>query len=255
MESSGSGAALQNVTVDTMKLSITLCCLLPLFLLAACQPQKPYPGMRPSQQPAEQPEDPAVVRARRIERLLWQGDRALSRGRLLYPQADNAYDYFTSVLLVDPGNPQAQSGLQAILLAYLDMARAAAAESDYAEALTLLDRAARLDPDDMLVGDLRRDMEQQYAILQQQREELSGDLLLAVNPARLSRRDETLAEELAALAQTVRERDQMIVIFARNDAEGRWIYQKMREGVPGYLLRGDILNGPSPEIRLATDNY
>ncbi len=229
-------------------LRATVICLLMLLLLPGCQPQKPMPGMRPAaQQPVVQP-DPERERALRLERLLWLGDEALRRGRLLRPDYDNAHDYFSEALLLDPDNAQARSGLQAVLLYYLDLARSAAAQSHFGEALRLLDLARPLDPDDLLVSDAITHYRQARADAQRQREAASGDLLLRIDPGRLTRREDSLAEELAALAQQVREQDLMILIIARNDTEGRWIYQKMREGVPGYLLRGDIMPGAAPAV-------
>jgi hypothetical protein len=40
------------------------------------------------------------------------------------------------------------------------------------------------------------------------------------------------------------------MIIARTDVEGRWIYQKMRDAVPGYRVRGDIKLGNPPRVQL-----
>ncbi|MFC6981009.1 hypothetical protein [Microbulbifer taiwanensis] len=57
-------------------------------------------------------------------------------------------------------------------------------------------------------------------------------------------------ELLRGAAQRIRRGELRVIIVARNDAEGRWIYQQLREAVPGYRVRGDIKLGSPPRLLL-----
>jgi hypothetical protein len=52
------------------------------------------------------------------------------------------------------------------------------------------------------------------------------------------------------VAQRVRESDETVLILARTDAEGRWIYKVMRESVGEYRIRGDIRITREPALVL-----
>ena len=65
-----------------------------------------------------------------IEELLESGARALLMDRLTSPAHDNAYDYFTRVLKLEPDNQTANSGLQQIGERYLVLMNSAYAQGD-----------------------------------------------------------------------------------------------------------------------------
>ena len=56
----------------------------------------------------------------------------------------------------------------------------------------------------------------------------------------LKQRSDALKVLLARASARVQQTDESIMIFAPNDAQGRWIYQTMKSFAPGYLIRGDI---------------
>ena len=74
------------------------------------------------------------------------------------------------------------------------------------------------------------------------------EFLLAT--ADLTVRNDIIAARLVELAQIARKAQSRLLIVARNDAEGRWIYRKMREAVDGHRLRGNIDIGSVPRIVL-----
>ncbi len=76
------------------------------------------------------------------------------------------------------------------------------------------------------------------------------DKVFALASADLGARNAAIREELAAIARRAREADSRLLIVARNDAEGRWMYQQMREAVDGYRLRGNIEIAPRPRVVL-----
>src|SRR5690625_6898453 len=89
---------------------------------------------------------PQESRREVVTRWLDEADRALSQDRLIEPADDNAHDRYRAALYLDPGNSRAQSGLHAIVLRYLDMARAAARRGAYAQSQELLRRANTVEP-------------------------------------------------------------------------------------------------------------
>lgn len=212
------------------------------LLLAACETgPRPVPASEP---PAAVPE-PKPTREEHIQTLLYRADMALSRGRLLLPAYDNAYDRYAAVLLMDVDNREARAGLQAIVLRYLDMARDAAQRSRFAEAETYLRRAGQVLPDNANVQALVETERQQMAA---RPEALATSGSFPLDVVALRAESEAALEALAGIARQAREEDRMVLIVAETDAQGRWIYQQMREQVPGYLLRGDIRVGAPVRI-------
>jgi hypothetical protein len=67
----------------------------------------------------------------------------------------------------------------------------------------------------------------------------------------LSARNENIKNQLKALANRVQESKEFVLIYARNDAEGRWIYQQMRKASEDYRLRGNIKRHKKPRLVLA----
>ncbi|WP_339899903.1 N-acetylglucosaminyltransferase [uncultured Gilvimarinus sp.] len=211
-----------------------------LMVLAGCSnmgskaPAAPEPVVtKPTVSPEQQ-------RARTIARLLSQAERALAQDRLLMPAYDNAYDRYASVLQLDKDNEPAELGMQAIVLRYLDMARDAAQRSRYQEAHTYLDRAATILPDNAAVSAMIS--EQRKHTLEPQAPVVADNAVM-LNAGELQARSDTLKAQLKDLALRARRDDQMVLIVTGSDAEGRWVYQTMREAVKGYLLRGDIKVG------------
>ncbi len=190
----------------------------------------------------------ALTREDAVKRLLSRAERALARDRLLQPIHDNAYDHYASVLLVDPGNQEAELGMQAIVLRYLDLARSAAQASRYKEAKQYLDRALSISPDNVHVKSLVQSLRKETAPILAAT--VISDNAIMLDEGLLSKRSILMVEQLGLLAVKVKREQNTVVIFARNDNEGRWIYQQMREAVTGYLLRGDIQKGSPVRVEL-----
>lgn len=188
------------------------------------------------------------TKAQTIKRLLARAEKALARDRLLSPASGNAYDYYASVLLLDPANKSASLGLQAIVLRYVGLARSAAQESHFKEANIYLDRALSIDPNNQKVQTLVQGLREDAAPLQVQTTIAENAVLL--DQRLLTKRSTRVIEQLGLLAIQIKRDNSTLVIVARNDAEGRWIYQQMREAVPGYLLRGDIQIGTPARVEL-----
>ncbi len=186
------------------------------------------------------------------QRFLNKAEEAFRKGRLTMPTHDNAYDLFHSVLLINPDNQTARSGLQAILIRFGELVRGAMASRNFGAANALLKQAQTFYPGNALLLDLQkevRSLQKQYhhAVLKQptddltlQEFEIPGDLL--------STDKEQLLPFINSIAQRVKATGESVMIYARTDAEGRWIYRKMKQSVPGYRVRGDIRLSKKPRI-------
>jgi tetratricopeptide (TPR) repeat protein len=216
-----------------------------LTVLAGCSStgQSPQPAAEPvASKPALSPEQ---QRARMIARLLERAERALARDRLLRPAYDNAYDRYASVLQLEPDNQAAELGLQAIVLRYLAMAREAAQRSRYSQANAYLDRALTVLPDNPTVSAMIA-KQRQHTVAPPPPEVADNAVLL--DAAALRARSDAVKAQLAHLAQRARREQQMVLIIAATDAQGRWVYQTMRAAVSGYVLRADIKVGSPARV-------
>lgn len=224
-----------------------------VLLLGGCQ-VGPDPAEETPEQMAPAPEPEPGERHRQtlatVEAWLDAADRALSDDRLLEPAEDNAHDRYRAALYLDPGNTRAQSGLQAIVLRYLEMARSAARRGSFAQSEELLNRAELVDPGNALVKALGEEI---LAERERYREAEAAHIAedsYPLDPRELAARSDSVVQELEVLAKRVEQTREFVLIISRTDDEGRWIYQTMREAVPDYLLRGDINLGAPPRIQL-----
>lgn len=218
------------------------------FLAAGCQSVAPQPELETSEPQAVQL--PRESRSEVVTRWLDEADRALSQDRLLEPADDNAHDRYRAALYLDPGNSRAQSGLHAIVLRYLDMARSAARRGAFAQSQELLNRANTVEPGSPMVQALVAEVLEEQERQRQLDEQRAGEDTYRLDATLLSRRDQQLVEQLGELARRVQGSGEFVLITSRTDDEGRWIYRQMQEAVPGYLVRGDIQLGSPPRVTL-----
>lgn len=191
-------------------------------------------------------------RALMEEKFLARAERAFREGRLTEPQHDNAYDSFQSVLMVNPQNKQARAGLQAILINQVELMRGLLNRGDYSNAETLMKQIQSYYPSNGMLAELKKELaavrvkEEKQMLATSTVDNSIAEYKLPTNA--LNRKSETVAAYLGRIAQRIKENDESIIIHARNDAEGRWIYKQLKDGVPGYRVRGDIRLGGSAKI-------
>ncbi len=222
-------------------LMITACATAPAV------PTKPLPA--PVQPAPAKPKQP-LTNKDIVVILLREAERALEQEHLTTPEHDNAYDRYLAVLQLDPGNQQATGGVQLIGQRYLALARSALAGSSIASAKRYLNRAQQILGENTLVAQLRNQIRQTEKTMRAPVQAAHDANVIALPSTDLSHRDDLIKARLAEVAKQARDTDMAILIVARNDAEGRWIYKQMREAVEGYRLRGDIKIGHQPLIRL-----
>jgi len=214
-----------------------------LLLLGACVPM-----MQPAPVASGQGELSTAEREERaVERLMWQAERALQSDRLMSPAADNAYDRFQAVLLMRPEHSAARTGLQSVVMRYIELGRVALARQRMGDVAHYLARAEAVGLGSELVEELRAQRDQQLALqkhvtVQQDLLKDGGSRLMLVSDV-LDDRGAALQIQLSAVAERIGKSRESLLIVARNDGEGRWLYKQIKSLLVGYRLRGDIRVG------------
>lgn len=229
-----------------------LCLLLILSFLQACQTKKEIKEVpKPVEKPAPvvtKPVEPPMSMAVRL--LILNGEYTLARDQLLTPVNDNAFDYFRAALKLEPNNQRAKGGLQGIVMRYVDFARQAAARGNYSAATTMLNNARIVDPENLLIKEVSDALSEQIKSAPPVESYKGGNNEFLLDTALLGKDDPQILSRLVEIVQKLKETNSFAMIIARTDNEGRWIYQKMREAVPGYRVRGDIKIGSPPRVKL-----
>ena len=214
----------------------------------------PLPAPRAVPLPAPQKPvgpTPEEIRQRNIAFFLGRAESAQREGFLTQPAGASAYDYYLRVNQLDPGNKRAASGIQMIVIDLVGRARDALRRRSFGEVNSYLSHAEELAPGNALVAEVREQ-------LARERRRASADVPAGDNvplPAGpLAAKDIQVVTLLQGTAQKIRREGLRVIIVARNDAEGRWIYQQLREAVMGYRVRGDIRLGSQPRLILMPSN-
>lgn len=85
--------------------------------------------------------EPVATPSAVVAPLLHAAEQALAEDRLTQPPVDNAFAYYRHVFLLDPGNADAQAGIERIQQRYRQMIEAAIDRKDWASGRTYLQRA------------------------------------------------------------------------------------------------------------------
>jgi hypothetical protein len=224
-----------------------------ISLLTACQVpfiKRPEPVKPPAPAPAVAAKAPETKEQLAIRMMLLNGEYTLAHDQLLTPANDNAYDYFRAVLKRDPNNARAKGGLQGIVMRYVDLARQAAARSNYPLATAMLNNARIVDPTNLLIKEVSDTLQEQIKSAPPVEPYRGGPNEFLLDASLLGKDDPQILARIAEVAQKLKSTNSLAMIIARTDIEGRWIYQQMRAAVPGYLVRGDIKIGSPPRVQL-----
>lgn len=227
-------------------------------LVVGCKffPQQPSTksanGNTASAKPVQSPVPPLSATQKTINSLLAEADYALSQDRLLMPLEDNAFDRFQSVLLLEPGNKLAQTGLQSVALRYIELARASIHRGQFAQAQAHINNARSIDPNSPLTDETQSLLRRAKASQPPVPAYKPGPNEHLLNAQELTRKSPAVITQLAQLAKKAQSSGNLVMIYARNDAEGRWIYSQMRDALGDYLLRGDIRIASQPRIQFVS---
>lgn len=223
------------------------------FCLAACEApfwMKPKKVTPPAPAPQVQQPAPITKEQQVVKMLILNGEYTLSQDQLLTPANDNAYDYFRAALKLDPNNQRAKGGLQGIVMRYVDLARQAAARGNYSQATSMLNNARVVDPTNLLIKEVSAALTEQIKSAPPVEPYRGGAHEFLLDASQVGKEDPKVLARIAEIANKVKSTNSLAIIIARTDPEGRWIYQKMREAVPGYRVRGDIKLGSPVRVIL-----
>ena len=197
-----------------------------------------------------------------ITQMLDDADADVQADRLMTPTNDNAFDRYKAVLLLDKSNQRAQLGLRAIADRYLALGHSHLNRNQFSSARKMLSNAVTANGKTLKTRQFEKKLGQ--AMVAAQKRAGSGktpvkpttnldDLnqtTFALNKTDLSQRNQAIMAHLAAIGQRVQNSQEYVLIYARNDAEGRWIYQQLRNASTGYRVRGNIKRSKTPRVIL-----
>lgn len=224
-----------------------------VWVLSACQPTKTEPPQPVVVEPPKPVVPVKVIETKEqlaVRLLILNGEYTLAHDQLLTPETDNAFDYFRAVLKLDPNNQRAKGGLLGIVMRYVDLARQAAARGNYSQATTMLNNARMVDPDNLLIKEVAEGLSEQIKSAPPVEPYRGGENEFLLDASLLGKESPDISSHLSQIVHKLKETDGLAMIIARSDIEGRWIYQQMREAVPGYRVRGDIQIGSPPRVKL-----
>jgi hypothetical protein len=214
--------------------------------LAACAPTQAPPHSGSESLQATKPDFDYEERERRLLRmLLARAQAALHADQLMTPANDNAYGWYQQVLSHDSDNAEAHWGMRRIGTRYAELAEQAYIAGERYKAEVFLERGERVSLSSLQVRSIR----QRYAVKELPAKELPANEF-PLNGRSLSARNDVMIGQLAKIARLAQEQSSRLTIYARNDAEGRWIYKQMRAAVDGHRLRGNIQIGRTPRVVL-----
>lgn len=203
---------------------------------------KQRPATHPAPKPAAAKPAKAAARAigGEINALLDQARLDVRHDRLTTPLDNNAHLYYTRVLALDPSNASAKQGIRHIAGKYLEWAIDDANAGNYHRAGYFLGKASAVDPNHPNIAAVRR-------LIREHRHSIKMNFYLA-KPG-LDHRTSRMVKQLHDIGRTVAKKHATVVITARSDSEGQWIYQQLNAATPDRVrARLDI--GDKPRIRL-----
>jgi len=193
---------------------------------------------------------------------LQRAQAAFLKDRLTTPASDNAYHYYQQVLAAEPDNALAQAGVEAIVERYFELVAISLNKGKWQQADRYLTRAETVGGRTAHTGKLRRQIDAVRTKARAARKKAPSvsagpEALTAVaddfyllNPGRLQRRDASLQRALQGLGGILKTINAAFIITAPSDNDGRWVYQQMKAGAPGYRLRGNIQRGSKPSVKV-----
>jgi hypothetical protein len=172
-----------------------------------------------------------------LDRAYW----AMADDQLTSPYPGSALAAYDQVLRIQPDHPEARRGLEKIVERYLEMAHAAAARRQFTGAQGMLDRARIVDADHPGIAPAQAQIDMLTA---------ADRRVVALDGGQLKNQDQAVRDTLAQAGTASRRGDCRIEIFARSDAEGRWIYQQLSGPEGRERIRAQLNIGSPPRVEL-----
>ncbi|MCW8884184.1 MAG: hypothetical protein OQK12_02875 [Motiliproteus sp.] len=225
---------------------------LTLVLLSACSTSKivslPEPTIVDRSAKPASGRASAKASATRIQRiliLLDEADRAFKEKRLTTPENNNAWSFYSRVLMLQPHNEEAQQGLNKIVELYIRWSEQASAKGRIDSAGVYLQRATRVNP-------YYPGLKKRIASLSPSPSSIvnAEDGRIYLDVAAVRSRKASAKSQLRQIADQVKANNARVIIEAPSDASGRWIYQQMNQRHEDYRIRANMKIKPKPAVRL-----
>lgn len=210
------------------------------LLLTGCEVWMHPPAPGPEQHVTPTPSPEETARRKEIEFLLDEAYRALQQDKLTTPLNDNAYYRYLRVLSLDPDNAEAEQGISDIVEKYLEWAIEYATDGRFGMARRNLNKARSVDETHPNIPAVARLIEDQ---------ENAKRMTYQLSPDRLRQRTSSMVEEIVEIGREASSHGATVVIYARSDEEGRWIYRQLNRAAPERIRARIELSTP-PRIRL-----
>lgn len=209
-------------------LRVALFAALLVLLLGGCL-QRPPPPPPPAPAPPPPPAGPTV--AEQVKKLLDVAEIHLERKRLTTPPGNNALEVYEQIGRIDPGSVEVMRGKERIVELYLGNAEQNLARGDVEWAREYLQRARSVDRDHPGITPIAHRVEL-FAAARKKRFRLDAELL--------RERHESVGFELEKIGVEAKASNALVRIFARSDAEGRWMYEQLNMASGSNRLRAQI---------------
>jgi hypothetical protein len=178
-----------------------------------------------------------------IQRLLIEAEIAFSDDNLTTPVDDNAWYRYLRVLVLDPENQSAREGISDIIEKYLDWTIQDIEAGYLRKAREYLVTVRAMDDTHPNLASVEKRLAE---------EESTGQQTIKLSRYGLDNQSTTLADQLYWLGFQIQEQNARVIILARNDAEGRWIYQQLNKAEHGPRIRAQVKLDPTPSLRILT---
>ena len=116
--------------------------------------------------------------------LLLLGEQAVTRYRLRYPKDQSAWYYFSKVIELDPGNQDAERGLQKIAERYARLVSNMMVKQQHAKARTYVNRGLGILPENTELRTLEQELDNHYAELMRLQKQDTQALAVAASRSR-----------------------------------------------------------------------
>jgi hypothetical protein len=224
-----------NISLRQVKIT----CVLTIFtMITACQSTnmlKPSITAPKTETPTFQEADP------RIAILLDEAHSAYIQNQLTTPLDNNAHLKYLQVMSIDPSNNRANQGIAEIVEKYLAWAMDAALAQNYQKAWAYVTKANSVDedhPNTQSVSELINKRQQ------------AKHMTFTLSGPRLKQRSDSILKELEEIALFIEDHGGIIVITARSDEEGRWIYQQLNNAGESRIRATFELNS-TPKVHVS----
>ena len=139
--------------------------------------------------------------------------------RLTTPKNNSAFLFYRKILLLNPNHQGAIEGISNLSEIYLSWAIRSIESLEFSEAKEYIKKAEFLDPDNLNIVSVKK----MVAKRSQQK-----TILFSLNKKNIVERA-TSQLNFEAIANYLSGSDSYVIIESPNDADGRWIYQKINE--------------------------